>query len=487
MIGKDMSAAFAAVIGAALLAGEGAAQQAPVVVSPAPVIGEASALPAGDEQTRWDLVSRQGTADAYRGYLAAYPDGPHAPEARALLGQLQAGAPVGGTLPASAPAPAPASAASPSPVVVGGAGTAVPAAGANAPVVVPAPDLPPGTSAADAARAEAAGAALGAASAAQAEADLGLDLVARRGVQLRLIALGHDTRGADGVFGSGTRRAITAWQRDRGYPQTGYLTAAQLGALQQGPAAPQAGSAGTGAADAEAALDLTTTQRRIIQSRLTQLGHDTRGVDGKFGSGTRAAITAWQRAKGVAATGFLTRADADAILNAGTTPVVAPPLAGEQDAAAAELALNLTLENRSAAQRALVAAGHDTNGVDGRFGSGTRRAIRAWQTARGEPATGYLTAPQWKALRDGGSAPAPAGAAGGATAVDEIRLNLGTTERTEVQTRLAALGYDTRGIDGTFGSGTRAAIRRWQGDNALPVSGYLNGEQLQQLRRQRRD
>lgn len=500
MIGRDMSAALAAVIGAALLAGEGAAQQAPVVVGAPPVAAAPPAAPADGEQARWDIVSSQGTAEAYRGYLAAFPGGPHAAEARALLGQLQAGAPVGGTLPAAAP---------PSPPVVAPQGPgAAAAAGSGAPVVVPAPDLAPGVSPADAARAEAAPgaqAASGTADAARAEAALGLDLVARRRVQLRLNALGFDTRGADGTFGSGTRRAITGWQRGRGYPQTGYLTAAQLGALDQGAAAPGAaapdlGGSAAGGAAAEAALDLTTTQRRIIQSRLTQLGHDTRGVDGKFGPGTRTAIGAWQKAAGVAATGYLTRADADAILNAGTTPVVVPPVvvppvatADTNAAAAAELALNLTSDDRRTAQRALVAAGHDTNGVDGQFGSGTRRAIKAWQAARGEPAIGYLSRAQWNALRGASLAPAPAGevsgapVGGGATAVDEIRLNLSSPERIEVQTRLDALGYDTRGIDGAFGSATRAAIRRWQGDNALPVSGYLNKDQLQQLRRQRRD
>ncbi|WP_157115241.1 peptidoglycan-binding domain-containing protein [Paracoccus contaminans] len=476
---------MAAVIGAAMLAGAATAQQAPVVVGGA-AAPDGAAPSLSDEQQRWDLVSRQGTAEAYRGYLAAYPAGPHAAEARAMLGQLQAGAPVGGTLPVTVvPSPAAAPAAPPAP-----APAAPPAASPAA------PELPPGTSPAQAAQAEAAGSGGGAA----AESALGLSTDTRRRVQLRLNALGHDTRGADGVFGSGTRRAITAWQRERGYAATGYLDAAQLRLLQQDGAsvpAPPPAAVPAGDAAAETALDLTMTQRRIIQSRLTQLGHDTKGVDGRFGAGTRAAISAWQRASGVPATGYLTRADADAILNAGTTPVVtpaAPAPADESGAAAGELALNLTREDRTAMQRKLVAAGYDTRGVDGQFGSGSRRAIRAWQTARGEPATGYLTRAQAAALRGASAGPAdkapqdkaPQDGAG-ASAVDEIRLNLSSVERVEVQTRLDALGYDTRGIDGAFGSGTRAAIRKWQGDNALPVTGFLNRDQLQQLRVRRRD
>ena len=75
----------------------------------------------------------------------------------------------------------------------------------------------------------------------------------------------------------------------------------------------------------------------------------------------------------------------------------------------------------------------------------------------------------------------------GAEAADEAGLNLGAVERTEVQTRLAALGYDPRGIDGKFGPGTRRAISAWQGDNGLTATGYLDRDQLARLRSQRRN
>ena len=73
------------------------------------------------------------------------------------------------------------------------------------------------------------------------------------------------------------------------------------------------------------------------------------------------------------------------------------------------------------------------------------------------------------------------------TAQDEARLNLGPVERTEVQSRLSALGYDPKGIDGRFGPGTRRAISAWQGDNGLAATGYLNADQLARLRDQRRN
>lgn len=55
----------------------------------------------------------------------------------------------------------------------------------------------------------------------------------------------------------------------------------------------------------EAALNLSRDARRTIQRQLSFLGFDTRGIDGIFGPGTRAAIAAYQRSKGVPDTGYV--------------------------------------------------------------------------------------------------------------------------------------------------------------------------------------
>jgi peptidoglycan hydrolase-like protein with peptidoglycan-binding domain len=71
-----------------------------------------------------------------------------------------------------------------------------------------------------------------------------------------------------------------------------------------------------GAADPasqEAALGLDPTRIREIQRRLTSLGHDTRGADGKLGPGSRAAIASFQRAHGLPATGFIGPSDLNSL------------------------------------------------------------------------------------------------------------------------------------------------------------------------------
>lgn len=64
------------------------------------------------------------------------------------------------------------------------------------------------------------------------ETALGLDKQAVRDVQARLLVIGHDPSGLDGVVGKGMRAAIRAWQTSVNAEPTGYLNEAQLAALK---------------------------------------------------------------------------------------------------------------------------------------------------------------------------------------------------------------------------------------------------------------
>ena len=66
----------------------------------------------------------------------------------------------------------------------------------------------------------------------------------------------------------------------------------------------------------------------------------------------------------------------------------------------------------------------------------------------------------------------------------EETLDLSREQRRQVQRGLTLLGYQTRGIDGIFGPGTRGAILQWQRDNDLADTGYLSRTQVDLLARQ---
>ncbi|RYH04073.1 lytic murein transglycosylase [Salipiger sp. IMCC34102] len=60
--------------------------------------------------------------------------------------------------------------------------------------------------------------------------------------------------------------------------------------------------------------------------------------------------------------------------------------------------------------------------------------------------------------------------------------NLKRAERVELQQRLTAAGFDTNGVDGQIGSGTRGAIRQYQASRGLPQDGYASLGLLERLR-----
>lgn len=361
----------------------------------------------------------------------------------------------------------------------------------------------------------------------QVEANLRLTSTERRQVQRDLNLFGYDTNGTDGVFGQGTRRAIRNYQSNNNFVATGYITGEQINTLRRQADEERArrGNGGTTAtpdntsssARTELALNLSRNDRTRIQQQLTNLGYDTNGVDGLFGSGTRSAIGRWQQANNLSRTGYLNASQLASLRNQAGTPTTPSP--GNDDVE--EQLLSLTRAERIEAQRLLTSLGYDTRGVDGVFGSGTRNAIGRWQGANGWPATGYLNADQFRALRQQGSTrtetsradeqawqrattaktlagyqdyldahPNGAHAAEARRIVDRTSAELAQAEsallpeasvRRLVEQRLSELGFNPGTVDGTFTSTTRGAIRDYQRRNGLTVTGYAGQQTLMRM------
>lgn len=161
--------------------------------------------------------------------------------------------------------------------------------------------------------------------------------------------------------------------------------------------------AGTSAAAIEASLNLSRSQRVLIQRQLTLIGYDTRGADGLWGSLTRGALTRWQTANGYTGTGYITGAQVNRIADQarakGGTTTTTPAPGTSTDAALEERLLSLTATERRQIQLRLTLLGYDTYGADGVFGRNSRAAIARWQGDHGDKATGYITADQIRTLQ----------------------------------------------------------------------------------------
>lgn len=153
------------------------------------------------------------------------------------------------------------------------------------------------------------GTSAGTGTALEVEAALRLTRAQRTEIQRQLTSLGYSSGVVDGLWGSRTRAAITAWQGANNRPRTGYVTAAQVKLIAtqagSGAAAPQPNDEET-AAQQENLLDLTLAERVDVQRRLMRLGYEPMRTDGTFGAGTRRAIAEWQGDGGETVTGYLT-------------------------------------------------------------------------------------------------------------------------------------------------------------------------------------
>ncbi len=252
----------------------------------------------------------------------------------------------------------------------------------------------------------------------------------------------------------------------------------------------------------EAELDLSAEERRAVQQDLTLLGHDTRGVDGIFGPGTRAAIRGWQEREGFDATGFLTddqvaRLDADGAVRAEAVEAEEQRRRAERrreddalwsgmgsERSEAELAnyLDRFPDGAHASEaRNRLAALRDTPEDDG--GAGERER-QIWQVTQQEnTARGYQI--YLNAFPDGafvGEARAALdrlnASSGGVVASPEASgegaLGLTQGTRRAVEQNLGSMGFDPGPVDGTFDSRTRSALRRYQQSAGLPATGYVN-------------
>ena len=142
-------------------------------------------------------------------------------------------------------------------------------------------------------------------------------------------------------------------------------------------------------------------------------------------------------------------------------------------------------------QQALSTLGYDPSGMDGKFGRGTEAAVVAYQASRGliaDGKAGSLTQAaiyaELAALSGAAvsASSAEASASGGAqSASGTLELGSEGSAVKELQMALTALGYNPNGVDGSFGKGTRAAVRAFQSANGLKADGKAGSLTLSKL------
>ena len=200
-----------------------------------------------------------------------------------------------------------------------------------------------------------------------------------KAMQQQLIQLGFLSTDATGYFGSATREAVKAFQKSAGISADGVAGKATLSALSDACSSTALSASGSLQKGDEGA-EVTSLQKMLIQ-----LGYLSTEATGYFGSATKSAVVAFQKAAGL---------DADGVAGKATLSALQKKAGGSSNASSSSSVLREGDESDAvkSMQKLLIAAGYLKTDATGFFGTATAAAVRAFQKDHGLTADGIVGA-----------------------------------------------------------------------------------------------
>lgn len=328
-------------------------------------------------------------------------------------------------------------------------------------------------------------------------------------LQTGLTMLGYYTGDLDGNFGSGTLKAVKAFQKAEGLKVDGLAGKATQARLTEltgvkfeqeevetpdTPAKPKTLFAG----DYRTMQYGTAGPRvRVLQRALLALGFNVK-VDGDYGSTTIQAVKAFQTVVGLTADGkagkktlqkLETYFDADGNCTSG--PIAGnKPAAPEVDPDAPTYGIpERTLRSGATGldvkyvMQRLYDLKYYNKKVDEKFGAGMLAAVKAFQKKNGLTVDGVVGPTTIKVLFSADALAADALVPAPDPDPLKLPLKLGDKgdEVKDVQQALKNLGYAVGKADGVFGQKTQAAVKLFQARNGMTVDGKVGERTLARL------
>lgn len=220
-----------------------------------------------------------------------------------------------------------------------------------------------------------------------------------------------------------------------------------------------------------------------LQQALNALGYDTNGADGKFGKGTEQAVKAYQQANGLTADG---KAGVKTLAQLYSGSSVSGSTSGTASSEIYTAKNPNTLQSGDSGskvtqlQNALKLLGFYTGGVDGKFGSGTKKAVMQFQRVNGLTVDGLAGTQTQKLLYSqvdsgvsGGSSSSGSSSSGSSGFTRTLRKGYTGADVIAVQQKLKELGFYSGSVDGVYGTGSIAAVKRFQQQNGLTADGLV--------------
>ena len=283
-------------------------------------------------------------------------------------------------------------------------------------------------------------------------------------LQTKLKKLGYYSGTVDSTFGSGTYAAVRAFQKKYNLTADGVAGSETLKKLDSVYKNADSDKDGDSLRMGASGSDV-----KDLQTKLKKLGYYDGTVDSTFGSGTYAAVKAFQKkynltADGVAGSETLKKLDS-AYKNADSDKDDGSLRKGATGSAVKDL------------QTKLKKLGFYNAYVDGSYGDTTVAAVKAFQKKYNLTADGVAGSETLKKL-DSAYKNADSN-----TSTDDDSLRKGATGTAvkTLQTNLKKLGFYTAYVDGSFGSTTESAVKAFQKKYGLTADGVAGSATLKKI------
>ena len=283
-------------------------------------------------------------------------------------------------------------------------------------------------------------------------------------LQTKLKKLGYYSGTVDSTFGSGTYAAVRAFQKKYNLTADGVAGSETLKKLDSAYK-----NANSDKDDDSLRMGDSGSAVKDLQTKLKKLGYYDGTVDSTFGSGTYAAVKAFQKkynltADGVAGSETLKKLDS-AYKNADSDKDDDSLRKGATGSAVKDL------------QTKLKKLGFYNAYVDGSYGDTSVAAVKAFQKKYNLTADGVAGSETLKKL-DSAYKNADSN-----TSTDDDSLRKGATGTAvkTLQTNLKKLGFYTAYVDGSFGSTTESAVKAFQKKYGLTADGVAGSATLKKI------
>ena len=281
-------------------------------------------------------------------------------------------------------------------------------------------------------------------------------------LQTKLKKLGYYDGTVDSTFGSGTYAAVRAFQKKYNLTADGVAGSETLKKLDSAYK-----NANSDKDDDSLRMGDSGSDVKNLQTKLKKLGYYDGTVDSTFGSGTYAAVKAFQKkynltADGVAGSETLKKLDS-AYKNADSD---------KDDDSLRKGATGSAVKNL---QTKLKKLGFYNASIDGDYGDTTVAAVKAFQKKYNLTADGVAGSETLKKLDNAYKN------ADSDKDDDSLRKGATGTAVKTLQTNLKKLGFYTAYVDGSFGSTTESAVKAFQKKYGLTADGVAGSATLKKI------